>query len=823
MSRTIDYNLPSGMGGGKLTNFTYSRSLGELIGTWSAEVAGGAFKAGQTFSVSDESGPVMTNGLIEHVWTDPDGITHLTGKDAGVRLMRTTPPARLLATGGASDVINDLASHCGMPCSVSGGLTGFNVRSAVSGSTCAEAILELAMLSGLVAYIDNNGVLQVRSPNLNAPDFNLILDDSGSELDLDGYASQVTVSVTRRKKTEKEESGGGGGTYWRGSMPGSYTEEEWINDSFSYTDADKKSVSGSYNIKVYQPIGALKEARTVITMDGVTVTTQEEHSYDIRSQVVTRGDQKFRLFAWAELGYTITKTTEGSYEDAEGAIVPFWEETVENMVREFDIFNAIWIDDEWKNYNPSLNMVAKETIERTTKRNDTASEDSKTPGEKMPPYTPKFDMKVARDFKRMDFGKGLLISEIETRYEARQMGKIDGVSKVDANGALKRITILDDSRLLSIPSHTTPVWLPIVTYRTTYERYKEDGTCEVSAKTEWCDEGSRWMLTNQAKTGDAEIDQTQANYAKFTQKASGLSVSLDGGNAGTVWQFMELPGPVRYTVESDGYGLSSESWYYNGGYVPSKICPHFESSRRNCGISGISAIGDFNGETCPYRGRGWRNCIRAEAALEQARGERDRPLLEPPVIGVAVVSGGVISAGGLEKMNTRPTAGYQREFYAEGDGDDDIIDEGNAKTIAETAARNILKVKRIKGIRRTVVVPYDPTIQPDGMIVSVSHDWFNMQTTVSYLSQDPNDVVPDFAIPASASGISDGAFGRNSSRQTRGMSGTVKSIEGGTVNVEINAMTYPCTTKLVNIGVGDSVLVSFSSGNSVHGHIVERM
>ena len=149
------------------------------------------------------------------------------------------------------------------------------------------------------------------------------------------------------------------------------------------------------------------------------------------------------------------------------------------------------------------------------------------------------------------------------------------------------------------------------------------------------------------------------------------------------------------------------------------------------------------------------------------------------------------------------------------------LEKEAAAGIATTAAQNILKVKKLKGLFRTVVLPYDPSLVPNGAISSVSHDWANMQTTVKYRIDGE---IPDFAVPASAAGISDGVSGRNAGRRTRPMTGTVDAVEeNGKVWVTVNGMTYPCSTKLVNIGVGDSVLVSFNSGNSVHGHIVERM
>ena len=99
MSRTIDYTLASDKNGGKVTGFNYSRSLNELVGTWSATVAGGSFTAGASISFDG----VMTNGVISNAYKDTDKLWHIEGKDAGIRLMKTTPPASSLPEGSASD------------------------------------------------------------------------------------------------------------------------------------------------------------------------------------------------------------------------------------------------------------------------------------------------------------------------------------------------------------------------------------------------------------------------------------------------------------------------------------------------------------------------------------------------------------------------------------------------------------------------------------------------------------------------------------------------------------------------------------------------
>ena len=102
------FNLNSGLNGGKITGFNYSRSLNELTGSWSAEVAGGSFKAGNSINI----GGVLANGIITNAYKEGTDLWHLEGKDAGVRLMKSTPDVETLPTGGASTVIQKLAKTC---------------------------------------------------------------------------------------------------------------------------------------------------------------------------------------------------------------------------------------------------------------------------------------------------------------------------------------------------------------------------------------------------------------------------------------------------------------------------------------------------------------------------------------------------------------------------------------------------------------------------------------------------------------------------------------------------------------------------------------
>jgi hypothetical protein len=785
MSSKIDFNLQQTVNGGKLLSFSYNRSLNSLVGSWNAEVYGGAFTSGGAFSL-----PGMTGGYITFAQEDDLGRWRLTGNDAGLALMRSTPPTQALSDGDAGDVIRDLAEYCGVSVTVGNGLTGFNVKSAVTGTTCAEAILELCMLSGYIAYIDNSGSLICTSATGSTPTLSTIFSD-GTQLDLENYATHVTTIVTRRKQTLKEESGGIK-TYYKGSTPNDSTKNTTSSGSFNYTDADGENVSGSWSLTIIDPLGVVRESERTIKKGDIEVTYEEAHTYDTESKTVWRGDQEFRLFAYSETGYTTTKTTDGSYEGKNGP-TSFKEVVTETMSRTFDVFDAPFVEPDW---DGDLNAVSEEKYSRVTVRTGGVELQAG-----MLPYAPEYDVKRTRKYSRVNFGRGVLCFETDLKYEKRNVGVLSGVEK-------NQVPIEVKGSRLALETLRVPKWVLIKSFRTMYEQYKDNGEVEVSSRTEWSDNGSAWLIANKfAESGGEETDAYQESYAKFSDASEPMEISVgSGANLSTsIWQYLELPGRQKYYTEAeDSTPIDSESWYQNGGYVPSKICPHYTPQGYKCEISDIDAIGGFSGEKCPYRGRGWQSCVRARAALEEARQNEDRPLIEPPVIGMASIA-------------STPPCSYQREFYI-----DDIISESQAQSIANTVASNILSVKGSKGLRRTVVIPLDISIQPNGTIATVSHDWKGMNTT---LSLRITGTVPSFAIPSSAAGVADGIADRNAGRNTRPRVGTVTSIDDttGDVYVTVGSATYICTTRLVNIGVGDSVLMTMVAGNTMRGHITDRI
>lgn len=779
--KTITFNLNAAKNGGKITAFNYSHGLNELCGSWSAQAAGGNFVAGDSISF----GNVMTDGIISKAYKDSAGLWHIEGYDAGVKLMRSTPAIEDLPTGDAQAVISYLASFCDVGLTMNGsGLGGFNVRSVVTGSTCAEAILELAMLSGMVAFIGSNGNLNVIAvpTNTTAPSYSDVIDESGSDFDLDGYATQVTVILRKSSVEENNETQGSEETtYYTGTAPSTTPTRTTYSGTFS---------NGSYSVTMLEPFGVAEREETTITENGVTIHTVQTHTYTYEHKTVWRENQEYLLFAFIETGYTLTKTTTGTY--AVG--ITFTETTTETMSRNvLGSFDAVGVPDDWRG---QLGMVISETITRSTVR-----EGGKTPTADMPPYSPPFDSQITRSYSRELRGRGLLCKEVERRYEARQVGSI---SPVKVNGVSVPHFMLNSK--LAIQTHSTPEWVEIDTYRTYYEQYDRDGNCVVSTRSEYSDDGSKWLTEHAlSDTGDEDLNDYQKAYAKFSQASNGVEVSIGTSVINQAWQFAEVKGRTINTVsdnDEDAIFSNLDDWYNNGEYISAETCPHYSTSTGTC--NAFAVVDAEEGNECYRRNNNylWKTCPRAVQALALARGKEEAQL-DVPIIGTAGTS------------SRNPSVGYKREIYV-----DEIITDEQAQNIADSIAGNILKVKGIKGLRKTVTIPYNADVVPNGSIIEVSHDWENLQTQVTYRY---SGTVPDFLVAQSVSGIASFVSARDTSRLSTPKYGVVLSVSDGIISVKVNNSTVSCTSKLKNLGTGDTVLVSFPSGNKLRGQVISRL
>ena len=774
--RTIDYNLNADKNGGKITAFRYTHGLNELCGSWSAEAAKGTFTAGDFISF----GNVLSNGIISRVYKDSDGLWHIEGYDAGIRLMQTTPEIADLPEGNAKTVIQKLATLCGVSLNMSGnGLSGFNVRSLISGTTCAEAILELAMFSGMVAFINNSGTLTIQAPaNTYSPPTENIIDNSGSDIDLDGYATRVTILLSRKPEDEEEDEQ----VHYIGKTPSTSTKTTRYSGSFS---------NGSYSYKILEPFNVIAESNTIITENGVTIETTEEHEYDYKHKTIWRGNQEYVLFAFYEKGYELTKEVSGTYTTAHLGNLTFTEKTTETMTRSLSHYDAVGVPSDWAG---ELDMVDTETITRSTVRTG-----GKAPSADMPSYTPPFDTKIVRTYSRGLRGTYVACNETEERYESRQVGSI---FPVKVNGEAVPHFMLGSN--LAIQTHSSPEWVKVNTYRTYYEQYNSDGECVVSTKSEYSDNGSDWLAAHALNdTGDDDLNEYEKAYAKFSQDTSGLEVSLGSSVLTSVWQFMELPGREKSTVDDEDAAVLSnvENWYDNGEYISSSNCPHYESSNSTCMAYALASVSDGNYCIHNRRNYWWKDCSRAKAALTLAR-ERDKAIANSVIVGVANSSGGA-------------AVGYKREIYI-----DDNLTGAQAQTIANTIAANVLAVKGTKGLRKTIQIPYDSSIQPNGAVVEVSHDWQNLTTSVTYKT---SEVITDFLVSRSVSSIAAFVSARDTARLNAPRYGVISDKDGSEYSVKIGNNIVKCTTKLKNLGKGDTVLVSFPSGNKLRGQVISRL
>ena len=789
---TQTFSLDAINNGGNVTAFTYSHGLNELCGAWSAIIANGTFMAGDTISFA----PVMTNGIISRAQKDSSGLWHIEGYDAGIRLMRSTPDINDMPTGDTKKVIQFLAGFCGISLIMSGsGLSDFNVRSLVSASTCAEAILELAMFSGLIVFIGNDGNLHVQNPApKGSPALGqLVINDSGSDFDLDGYATQVTVVLRKSSLNDDEEDTSEANVYYTGSTPSSSPHRNTLSGSFD---------DGEYSITMLEPFGVAERVFTRITENDITIETEENHIYTYKHKTIWRDKQEYVLFAFIETGYTIKKTTTGSY----GGDLFFSETTTETLSRELSLSDAVGVPEDWMG---DINMVGSENITRSTLR-----EGGKAVNENMPDYSPPFDSQIERKYFRERRGKGLLCKETEKRYEARQVGTI---SPIKVDGEPVPHFMLQSN--LAIQTHSTPQWVEIDTYRTYYEKYDDEGNCVLSTRSEYCDDGSKWLTENAlSDSGDEDTDEYQKSYAKFSQVSSGLDVSLGSSVITSAWHFVELPGRRKNYKQKQGKNNEDditldniEEWYSNGAYLPSNVCPHYNSSAEICNVSALdneaeSEEGTTNNDCFRRKGKyHWMDCSRAVQALEIAR-EKEKKHIDAPIIKTASLSG---------TTSKSPTVGYKREIYI-----NDELNEEEAGEIADEIAQNILKVKGIKGLRKTVTIPYAPDISPDGSILEVSHDWEALTTSVTYRTEGS---IPDFLVAQSVSGIATFISARDISRLSGPKYGVVSEIKDNIITVNIGGSSVKCSTKLNNLGEGDNVLVSFPSGHKLRGQVIARL
>ena len=781
-----DFNLHVNVGGGKISSFRYSHSLRELVGSWSASVVNGNFKAGDAFSVQG----LMRNAVISSSYKDNEGMWHLEGKDAGYRLMKSLPLVDALPQSkDFLTFICALAEACSV--SVRSDIPAieeqFQIRSLISGATYAEAILEAAMFAGYIVFFNHDGELVVQKPRHLTPDNHslwgdCIISDSASSLDLDGYATHVLLQLSYKHKADTQDEE---------QQQSEYLGDEPPNVSVEYHSGVLPN--GIYSFEILQPFGVTQKLYTKITDGDVTIENTEQHTYNHHKLVIWRENQEFGLYAFIETAYTLTREVTGSYSGQS-----FSETTTETMQRTLSGNDlVIGIPADWEDYG--LDMVASETVTRSTVRTG-----GPAPTADMPAYSPPFDSQITRTYQSLNRGRVILCHETEQTYEARQVGAI---APVTLNGQPIPHFFLE--RNLAIQTHVRPEWVLVKAHIDFFDQFDEDGNCIVSTQSAYSDEGNEWISDHAlVSTGDEQADAYQKAYAAFTQAVQGLQVSFGQPHFSTAWQFLEVQGRTMNTPNKIAALGDIDTWYDAGAYVKSIICPHYNQFSKSCNV--YMFAGNIQNHGC-NRIKGtlyWQLCDRAMEALKKAR-ELDTSDLDAPVFG---------SAG-----NASSGAGYKRDVYI-----DEELEEKDAQTIANTLAQNILAVKSSKGFCKTVVIPYSTDYLPDGDIIEVSHDWDNLQTSITYRTTGS---IPGFLISQSVASVADFVAARYNSRASIPKYG--KYLRKGTDDkgnekdnefiVSVDNSEVKCSSKVRYLQENDIVLVIFPAGNKLHGQIIARL
>lgn len=771
--KVFSFSPPDRLAGLKILSYEYSRSKDSLAGDWRVTLESAdeyPLHPGDTVSLEG-----MTGGMVGAIYPGSSGEIIVSGRDRGIYLMRSVPQVEDIAEGGAKEVIEALAGLCGVSVRMSGGLSGFNARSLITGSTCAEAIQELAMLSGKMAYIDNDGVLVVADPSGSVPAFSTILSDGGESLDLDSYATGATVIVQRRRERDAEKAGGTK-VVWRGSTPSGFLTTETFSGSTGLSDGDF-----SYEIEVYEQIRAPKSIRQTTRTGATTKVYETVYDYNIETFTEIRGDQEYRVFEWSLASEISETTVSGAFPASDGTSVSFSETTTRTMTRSYTISGEI----------------ESETEESITTRT------SSLPAEGNISPTPPFDYRIERKFNSSIFGDARTMTEVEQRYEKRGLSKQVPVIN-PATG--QPVTIPGTETFVLVSEVEFEDWILIESTRTVNETLEED-ECTLRASFWHSDNGAADLLSRGMTLPNdiynPNISDSEKVHIALDQDTGEADIEIyPGGSSlrGDV-QRVEFAGRKRVYINKERSIEGSEDWYLDGGYVPSRVCPHYSGGI--CGISDIAVVGGtISGDKCPYRGINWRGCERAQAALEKAReDDADERLLETPVI---------CTAGGGNVWTSR-------EIYI-----DDIITDAEAESIGNAVAANILTAKGgARGISKTVTIPLEYDLHPTGTITAVTHDWEGLKTSVTYKIAGS---IPDLLIPETVAGAAAMVANREASRQQRGHIGKVLTIgDDGIITVLVANMAVRCTTRLKYLAENDTVLVSLPAGSRGFGVVTERL
>ena len=763
--KKISPALPNTLLGCTILDMEYQRGVRALVGSWSATLVSTASPCAVGDAVSLAG--IMVGGVCTGLRDNKNGSWSLEGYDAGAELLRGVPPIEALSPcAKIKDAILMLAGHCDVACSFGGDgdLDVGNALLFVQGASCADAIMDLALLCGCVTYISNNGTLMVQPPGGTLPSgLDTVLSDSET-IDIDGYATKSVVLLHRRYKPKEGQSTD---WWWEGSTPsGSLTE----------TTLSGNMPGGTYSMTIYEPIGAPKSEHSLVEESGMRQEYNATYEYATSTPLEVRDGQEWRIIKWALRHSTITKSTTKTLDalDPEtGALVTvtFSETTTQETTRSVNLDGG---------------YVSSETIVSKTVKSD--EED---------PNPAAFDKRVTRNVEISGFGQAGLVVETEETWVQKELGAYRNVQ-----GANATYTVGGKVYPIGIKTHSTIGWMLETTSRVVREVYDESGACVARLETVHADEGTPDALRSGVVTPAESAAAAMSRIKNY--QSTDIRMSIRPGSSAIPMDVstVELPGrrQVFEVQPEDGSEIFPERWYIGDGLVaPVPVCPHFLRMGKRCRIKDIE--GTMSGDDCPRGGRGWKTCPRAEEATGRASRSAEVPMDHAPVVGTA-------GSGSICTM---------REISV-----DKVLSDSEAEALAETLAGNILAVKAAgRGILRTVTVPLDTSIEPGGAVVGVTHSLKSLTSSVTY--RDPTRPAPEYVFTRSSGMAAMEIFDKKISRTGRYTIGEVlgKDSASGDWNVKASNTVLRCASSKKH-SVGDAVLVFLPPGSTQHGSIVRR-
>lgn len=774
--------LPSGY-----VDCTYRREQRALIGTWSAQVLLTTEpEIGDAWNIEG----IMKKGLVTAVVNRgeaADGRTlwAVSGYDAGFRLMKSCPLAHELTATDLPGLIVEIATYCDMPADVTmASKLTIPAKSLVSAQTCAQAVLDLALYGGAVAYVTPDGVLRVAPPVAcgTFPDGGLNLETiENKDLDLDGYASGVVVTLGRRGAAAESHDDDSDDA-WTGSTPSGTLTEAWRSGSAAIPGG---VLSWSY--RILQPIGAVSyyQANVFIPNSGIAKTIVAEYEYDVRTSVIVSNSQEQRLWVWGmtDAGIVETSSVEAAYYNAKTGATECekveWTAT-QTIEREYDA---------------DLTHVAKE-VQETKVVSDGAA---------VPADQPPQSRRVERSWIWDDDNGYRGLSELEWVWENKDIGVTDTVT--GANGEKVTFSMENGSvRIIRLPAHQTTVFTRRVITRQTDEIFDDDGKCVSRIERETDDNGvadmlSRGLFGNVLDPGNADAKASIA-WLKALPQYGSFRVQQMPGSSSISAEVSTLTQAGKRLASS----ASTTAGKYTDGTWGYETCP-FLCVDGKCGVLSTASAATVGGSSsatgdaidCPYLNYhatpGYEKCSRYVPYRDLA-GTSTGSAPGIPVVGIA--GDGAVW--------------FEKELYVDADLSDDA-----ALKAAQTIARNILNVKGIsRGVTKTVTIPAKLGIHPDGGVIAVEHDFGAMRTRVTYR---PSDIVPpNYVMFLTSSSAALALYSKESIGKGRSAIGQVAEVRPDRATVILAGRPVSCSSS-VRIKRGDNVLVFLPPGSVTNGII----